>query len=127
IASLSGEDSGADENLTKLRELERAADERRAAYEDAVRAAQAGDTNLARVISPAEPPLSSTRPSAPQLSLAGALGGLLAGLGFAGWRRTSERDETADADDTAFHDLPENEYSDADWGADYDCAHEAPF
>ena len=77
------------EELVRLRELERDAQLKRSAYERAMQAAQAGSgaSGAASVISRAEPPLQASGPSVPVFSLAGALAGLLAGLGFGGWRR----------------------------------------
>lgn len=77
--------------LVTLRELEREAAAKRSVYEQSLQAAQAGPRlsvpGGASLISRAVPPLHASGPSVPGLSLAGALTGLLAGLGFAGLRR----------------------------------------
>src|SRR5690606_5595519 len=83
------------EDLVRLRELERDSQVKRAAYERAMQASQSGGATGASIISHAEPPLRASGPSVSAFSLAGALAGLLAGLGFGGWRRESEVHETA--------------------------------
>lgn len=90
------------EKMQKLAGLEQAAETRRVAYEEAVRAARtAGQRPGERIISQALPPLEADGLGVPTLSLAGALGGLLAGAGLFGWRRNS-RDEAVE-DDQPWH------------------------
>ncbi len=92
----------AGDGVATLRALERAADTRRAALEDALQNGAAASQE-SWIVSRAERPLQAAGPSAPMLSLAGAFGGLLAGLGFAGWRRAAEDDDAygdAELDDT---------------------------
>lgn len=96
-------DGAQSEKMQKLAALEQAAETRRVAYEEAVRAARtAGQRPGERIISQALPPLEADGFGVPTLSLAGALGGLLAGAGLFGWRRNS-RDEAVD-DDQPWHD-----------------------
>ncbi len=82
--------------LVALRELEREAAAKRSVYEQSLQAAQAGPgasaPGSASLISRAAPPLFSSGPSVPAFSMAGALTGLLAGLGFAGLRRRHDDD-----------------------------------
>lgn len=82
---------GGDERVA-LRELEREAGARRAAYEQALRMMASGGPAAGSVsmISRAEPPLRASGPPLAGFSLAGGLAGLLAGLGYAGWRRPRE-------------------------------------
>lgn len=93
--------------LVALRELEREAAAKRSVYEQSLQAAQAGPGTSApggaSLISRAVPPLYSNGPSMPAFSLAGALTGLLAGLGFAGLRR--RRDDDARLRDDAYASL----------------------
>lgn len=91
------------DDMVRLRELERDAQLKRAAYERAAQAAQAasGAAAAASVISRAEPPLQAAGPSVAAFSLAGGLAGLLAGLGFGGWRRRDEPEDAAEADPAA--------------------------
>lgn len=84
-------------DLVELRELERQAETRRFAYEQALRAAQAGaaQPGLAGVISRAEPPLAASGPSLPTFSLMGGLAGLFlgAGLSMRGRRKNGAQPE----------------------------------
>lgn len=83
------------EELIQLRELERTAELKRSAYEDALRGSQVAATGItadARILSRAEAPLApSGRPLA-SFSLAGALGGLLLGLGLSRRRGDAAHD-----------------------------------
>lgn len=112
---LAGNGAEGSQTLAALRELERTAETRRAAYEDALSASgSAAPAAGMRVLSQAEPPLEPAGPSTPMLTLGGALGGLLAGLGFTGWRRAERDDQPADEDhwDDRFED---EHHSEADW------------
>lgn len=91
------------DELVTLRELERQAEIRRSAYEQALRDSQgvggAIGSSAARMISRAEPPRSAATPSMPLMTLAGALAGLAAGIGLAARRREEvEADETVVVD-----------------------------
>ncbi|MBX9452608.1 MAG: succinoglycan biosynthesis protein exop [Mesorhizobium sp.] len=83
--------------LVALRELEREASAKRSVYEQSLQAAQAGPgasaAGGASLISRAVPPLYASGPSMPAFSLAGALTGLLAGLGVVGVRRRRQDDD----------------------------------
>ena len=73
------------DEMIELRQLEREAEVRRSAYEEALRGAQgvaAGVSASARILSRAEPSAAATGRSAGAFSLAGALGGFLLGLGL---------------------------------------------
>lgn len=83
--------------LVTLRELEREASAKRSVYEQSLQAAQAGPgasaAGGASLISRAVPPLYASGPSMPAFSLAGALTGLLVGLGVVGLRRRRQDDD----------------------------------
>jgi len=107
----------AGEGISTLRALERTADTRRAALENALQNGASGNSpKESWIVSRAERPLQAEGPSAPMLSLAGAFGGLLAGLGFAGWRRAADDDDAGRAAD---------EHTDAYCDADRDHHHDA--
>lgn len=91
--------------LVGLRALEREAEAKRAAYENALHALSAGGPSTsvggASLISRAEPPLQASGPSLPAFSLAGALAGLLGGVGLALGRRPKDEAYGFDAPDAA--------------------------
>jgi succinoglycan biosynthesis transport protein ExoP len=108
-------DGASNEQMQKLAALEQAAETRRVAYEEAVRAAKsAGAKPGERIISQAQPPLQADGYGTPALSLAGALGGLLTGAGLFGWRRRS-REEALD-EQHSWHD--DDQYHDAQWDSE---------
>lgn len=89
LAQLKSRMAGTNENMIKLRELEREVTAKRAVYEAfMLRAKETGEleginsTNI-RVISPARPALESTGGSRKIIVIGGILAGLLAGLGIA--------------------------------------------
>lgn len=107
----------AGEGISTLRALERTADTRRAALEHALQNGASGDSmQESWIVSRAERPVQAEGPSAPILSLAGAFGGLLAGLGFAGWRRAADDDAGRAANEHT------DAYRDADFDDPYDAA-----
>ncbi|PRD41201.1 chain-length determining protein [Phyllobacterium phragmitis] len=89
LAQLKVRHAGTNEDMVKLRELEREASAQRSVYEAFLLRAretseQGGlDTAIIRVISEARPALEPTGPSRRNIVLAGLLLGLLAGLGIA--------------------------------------------
>ncbi|PSH70903.1 chain-length determining protein [Phyllobacterium brassicacearum] len=89
LAQLKARTASNNEDMVKLRELEREATAKREVYEAfLLRAKETGElesmntTNI-RVISPARPALESTGGSRKLVAVAGLLGGLLTGLGIA--------------------------------------------
>ncbi len=89
LAQLKARTANNNEDMVKLRELEREATAKREVYEAfLLRAKETGElesmntTNI-RVISPARPALESTGGSRKLVAVAGLLGGLLTGLGLA--------------------------------------------
>lgn len=126
IAGVTAQDPVAEEKRAKLNELERDAETRRTAYERALRASDgAAPAGAGRVISSAHPPLQAAGPSTPALTLGGALGGLLAGLGLAGWRRQArESDDDGEWDIASQDGL--SEFSDTEWDAETEDPSHAP-
>ena len=118
LADVKNRQAAAGDRLNTLKTLEQTVVTRRAAYDEAQRATRmndrAGTSAGARVISHAEPPLQAAGFGAPTLSLAGALGGLFAGLGLTGWRRTA-REETA-VDEDQWNAASEHEFDETEWG-----------
>jgi succinoglycan biosynthesis transport protein ExoP len=91
------------DEMIGLRELEGVAESRRAAYQDALRGSQvaaAGITADARILSRADPSAAASGRPFGAFSLAGALGGLLLGLGLSQRRHKDPQD---DADEDAEH------------------------
>lgn len=106
LARMKSRQASIGDDLVALRDLERDAGAKREAYESALRAAHSGApaaaAGSASLISRAEPPSQAAGPSLPAFSLAGALAGLLAGLGFGSLRRPRAAAGT----------LPEHAYDD---------------
>ncbi|MEO3386466.1 hypothetical protein [Mesorhizobium sp. CAU 1741] len=117
-----GNGSAGEEKLATLRELERAAEVRRAAYEDAMSTSDGAEAAAAglRVLSQAEAPMQAASPSMPTLTLAGGLGGMLAGLGFVGWRRAERNYDEQPVEGGSYDDPEHHHYhhSEAVWEAD---------
>lgn len=121
VAQVKSQGEGADDKLSILRDLERVVEERRAALEaarnDTAAANFAGDGT--RIVAAADTPSQASVPPLPVLSLAGALAGLLSGLGLSAWRREREEGEHEDAyrvDDEAPQDFDEHHHWDEDEG-----------
>lgn len=96
LAQVKDQGEGGDDRLSMLRSLERAVETRRVALDEAAREVGNGSRSApdgTRILSVAEAPGRGSAPSMPALSLAGAAAGLLAGLGFTGWRRDRRRDK----------------------------------
>lgn len=96
LAEMKARQGESGEERVALRELEREAEAKRAAYEQALRMMASGGpaAGSASMISRAEPPLRASGPPVAGFSLVGGLAGLLAGLGYAGWRSREAEDET---------------------------------